>query len=772
MLASPCFLAGCSNKTTDEQLDDVSEEASETAETITMFMITEEHVPTKEELDALKANKGETSPEYEQALKKKEAYDNVAKALDDITKAKFRTHLITTFYTIDEYKKVEEMMEYQTTSAQMKEKAKTALRNYTREKKQQGIEDTAVIQSMFYAEHPEYAPYTDSVTVAPDSTTAAETVTDKYGNEQIKYPNAKPNQVDIVCVCGYNNYVKYVQNGWLKAIDGEIEGKSNAILTYVNEKFMKSAMIKGATYAIPNNTTIGEYTYLIIDKEKFDHYEYDYESIPAGSEALSSESFLEFLKDIQRYDKNYVPLTGDLELTNELFWTLNYKYESIGTFDDVAELSSDTLYFSKAPDGTHRLLTPTPDPEYTYATVTATAFSGTEFKKGTNYYTKGSDGYYELAKEYKEGEKYYTLKFTNVAVKEDQPFETFEQNKIYFQKVSTSSVSYIPVYTFDKNTEYFVVSEAEFDYGKFNIFGTVLNLEATLGTFVSPHLIKSNLYKNQIITLQKIKENGYYDKTAITYDAEKGEYIKNKDFASAIIKGDASLKDTYGDNYYMIVLEYPNANAEELCSNLIGISSSCKNVTRAMQVLTYITTNPEFRNILQYGIEGDNYVLENKVDPETGVSYKAVKRLNNYYSMDINKTGNLFIAYPEEYMSYNIWNYGKQQNSNAVYNPMLEFNLSEHISKIDFSKMDYFNAISAKYEEKINACLTSEELEAVLNEMSNELSADPYYQRETVHGASMFYDGVSVDPSRYNKYSIYNYYMHWWGNSDYFVIEE
>jgi len=763
-------LTGCKNKTTEEQLDDIADDASETAETITMFMITEEHVPTQEELDALKASKGESSADYEQAKKKKEAYDKVAAALNAITEAKFRTHLITTFYTIEEYKKVEEMMEYQTTSATMKEKAKEALRKYTREKKQQGYEDTAVIQSMFYAEHPEYAPYTEGVTAAPDETTAVETVTDKYGNDQIKYPSARPNQVDIVCVCGYSNYVKYVQNGWLTAIDAEIEGDSKAILTYVNEKFIKSAMIDGATYAIPNNTTIGEYTYLLIDRERFDHYEYDYDSIPAGSAALSSEAYLEFLKDIQRYDEDYTPLTGDLELTNGLFWTLNYEYESIGKLNLVSELDSSTLYFFKTADGIYKLLTPAPEPEYTYATAKETAFEGTEFEALKYYYTKTSDGYYELAKVYEEGKKYYTLEFTDVVPEEGKTFEEFEEGTVYFQKVIVGSVTlYIPVYTFDKNTEYFVVTEAEFDYEKFNVFGTVLALNATLGTQVDPQLIKNNLYKNQAIALQIIKENGYYDATAIEYDAEKDEYIDKKKYASAIIKGDASLEDKYGDDYYMIVLEYPKASAEELCSNMIGISSSCKNVSRAMQVITYINTNAEFRNILQYGIENDHYVLENKVDAKTGASYKAVKRLTTYYSMDINKTGNLFIAHPEEDMDYKIWDYGKKQNSNAVYNPMLEFNVSEYVSQIDFSKVDYFNKISAKYEERINACETSEELTKILAEMTTELSTDPYYQREIQHGAVVFVDGTSADPMLFNKYSLYNHYMNWWVTTEYFV---
>jgi len=780
MLIPVSLLTGCSKTTTEEELDDVTDAASESAETLTMFLITEQHVPTKEEVDALKANKGETSAEYIDAKSTMEAYASVAEALDKITKAKFRTQLVTTFYTIEEYVAVEKMIEEEALKKQLKEEAKEALQDFKREKKKdpnyQGYDDKA-LESLFYEENPKYAQFADAATTTTaGSKTEAETIIDGYGMEQLKYPNVRPNQVDIICVCGYNNYLRYIENGWLQSLDAELEGDSKAILTYVNEKFIKSAMVSGSTYGVPNNMTIGEYTYLLIDKERFDHYEYDLDSIPAGSAAISSEAYLEFLKDIKRYDKDYTPLTGKLEMTNDLFWTLSYEFESVGdAFDSVESFNSDFLYFSKHPDKaeTYRLLTLVPDANYTYATVKATAFEGTAFESGVTYYTKTSDGYYDFATEYKEGVTYYTLEFTDIVTEEGkEPFEAFEEKKIYFQKVQNSSVSYLPVYTFAKHTEYFVVLEAEFDYDEFNIFGTVLPPSATNETQVTPNLMNNLLYKNQALAIKIIQENGYYNADAIRYDEATGEYVNVSKYASAIIKGDASLAEKYGDDYYMVVLEYPKANAEELCQNLFAVTSSCKNLSRAMQVITYINTNKEFRNLIQYGIETQNYVLEEKIDSLTGNPYKAVKRLNNYYSMDIYKTGNAFIAYPEEYMSSNIWDYGKKQNSNAVYNPMIEFNLSEYVSQIDFAMVGYFKQLSEKYEAQINACETSEELSALFAKITSELKQDPYFARDNEHGAIVFTTGTASDAKIYNKYGLYNHYMNWWVTTDYFVPEK
>ena len=107
MLFTAVLMSGCSQGLEEGgETTEINDKASETTETITMFMITEKHVPTAKEVEAIKAQYGEKSIEYIEAKGTMEAYASVADALDKITKAKFRTHLVTTFYTIEEYKAV------------------------------------------------------------------------------------------------------------------------------------------------------------------------------------------------------------------------------------------------------------------------------------------------------------------------------------------------------------------------------------------------------------------------------------------------------------------------------------------------------------------------------------------------------------------------------------------------------------------------------------------------------------------------------------------
>ena len=40
-------------------------------------------------------------------------------------------------------------------------------------------------------------------------------LSNEYGIAELKYPDALPNQVDIICVCGYDNYQRYIKNGGL-----------------------------------------------------------------------------------------------------------------------------------------------------------------------------------------------------------------------------------------------------------------------------------------------------------------------------------------------------------------------------------------------------------------------------------------------------------------------------------------------------------------------------------------------------------------------------
>lgn len=149
--------------------------------------------------------------------------------------------------------------------------------------------------------------------------------------------------------------------------------------------------------------------------------------------------------------------------------------------------------------------------------------------------------------------------------------------------------------------------------------------------------------------------------------------------AVKFIDGDASIlrKGEYvidGVTYYPVVVGLPTATTEDIYGNMFGVCSYTKSVSRSMEVVTYLNTNPDFRNLLQYGVENTNYRLVEDNDGNV-----SVYRLNEDYMMDLFSTGNAFIAYPDpdKNMSPDIWESGKEQNRNSLVDPLLGFHVGD-----------------------------------------------------------------------------------------------
>ena len=103
MLMSVC-LAGCSKKTDDEAISDVTETAAESTLTLTMYLVSEEEVS-------------------------EEQAEKIQTAANRITKSKFKTQLELRYFTADEYTEALEKAFVDTEEAkEAKEKAEKELK--------------------------------------------------------------------------------------------------------------------------------------------------------------------------------------------------------------------------------------------------------------------------------------------------------------------------------------------------------------------------------------------------------------------------------------------------------------------------------------------------------------------------------------------------------------------------------------------------------------------------------------------------------------------
>jgi len=136
------------------------------------------------------------------------------------------------------------------------------------------------------------------------------------------YPEVEDHQVDIIYLSGYDKYNEYIENEWIQKLDSELSGSAKAIPSYVSTSLLNAIKVGGSTYAIPNNNVIGEYTYMLIDKELFDKYYYT----GTLNDVHSIVDVSDFIEDVAKYEEGVLPINGDVNYCLSLiahYWSID-----------------------------------------------------------------------------------------------------------------------------------------------------------------------------------------------------------------------------------------------------------------------------------------------------------------------------------------------------------------------------------------------------------------------------------------------------------------
>lgn len=150
-------------------------------------------------------------------------------------------------------------------------------------------------------------------------------IRDEQGNMVVDttvYPEVTDNQVDIIYMSGFDKYTEYVENEWIAALDSELSGSSKVISSYVSTSLLNAVKLEGATYAIPNNNIIGEFTYMLIDKQLFDKYYYT----GTVENVHGVADIADFIQDVANYEPDVLPINGNLDYCLSLiahYWSIN-----------------------------------------------------------------------------------------------------------------------------------------------------------------------------------------------------------------------------------------------------------------------------------------------------------------------------------------------------------------------------------------------------------------------------------------------------------------
>ena len=220
------------------------------------------------------------------------------------------------------------------------------------------------------------------------------------------------------------------------------------------------------------------------------------------------------------------------------------------------------------------------------------------------------------------------------------------------------------------------------------------------------------------------------------------EADQDKPFAMTVVKGSYDVYYEYSDKYYVKMMEAPKVDNSNLYNHMFCVNQLENETARSMEIVTYLNTDPVARNILQYGVEGENYYIDDN---------DVLHRYNTSYMMDVNKTGNIFMAHPEEGKPGDFWDIGVEHCENLAINPTFGFSVDAS-SNLD---MEAFNKVMALYDgymERLDACKSLEEIDALVTSAKAELKENTYYTRIT----TILGPESNKDPS-----SLYFLYYSW-----------
>ena len=522
------LLAGCKK---DSSIEQINEEASRFTTTLNMWLVTESSLvaeasrvilsgltPKVKEADLTDAQKATLAAMSEEQKAAWQQVWDISEAVNALTKSKYKVKLNLKYFTEDEY--------------------------------------YAAVEAAFVEHEKQIA--AGNVISKNDK---EETVLNEHGIPELKYPTIPGYEVDVLFLGNYQKYAGYAQNKWLKDMQTHLTESALKLTSYVSSDFLNAAMYDGVLYALPNNHGVGEYVYLLADKDLMDEY-----NAELGDATLYDTDFREYLDWVYENKTGVYPIyseTAKIELDYAHYWSM--QLDANGT----PSLSPD----------------------------------------------------------------------------------------------------------------------------KFSLYGDAYAGKTILG---NEFLLANESYMKALAT------KTYYENTVgyTTNDVSARAAVK-------VMRGNWEDMQAYKDEYEILVMQMPVVDDDEVYNSMFAIGSYTVNEKASAEIINYINTDAEVRNILQYGIEGVNYTLEKK----DGHSY-AVATEENFYEMDVNKTGNVFLAHPGSEADVLRWEYEKKQNLDMVYSAVLGMTFSSQY-KVDAKSMAVMEALSAQMLAAIEAMTSEDQVKAL-----------------------------------------------------------
>lgn len=253
------------------------------------------------------------------------------------------------------------------------------------------------------------------------------------------------------------------------------------------------------------------------------------------------------------------------------------------------------------------------------------------------------------------------------------------------------------------------------DKTQFSVLGSIVSDE---NDPTSRHALRNVLdlkqFNRAVMMMKELDEQGYI-----------GNDPNETEFGIGIVTCDNTEISKYEEDYYINVIQRPRAETEDIYKSMYAVSVNTLDVTRSMEIITLINTDPTVRTILQYGVEGKHWEYNTEL---TESGEKTIKIISDDYKMNLIDTGNVFMTYPGENLPMSYWEAGKQQNLDSLISPYLGF--ADYIDEENEEKMAALDVYSAEIWNRIEA-MTAEEYDANIKALKDEVGNSVIYADAT-----------------------------------------
>lgn len=220
--------------------------------------------------------------------------------------------------------------------------------------------------------------------------------------------------------------------------------------------------------------------------------------------------------------------------------------------------------------------------------------------------------------------------------------------------------------------------ESQFDNLGDNLGVLMLNGDNSTNQLKVVNLYETSMYADILKTVRRWWEAGYINQDASTPKNILNVQVLGSGNAFAtipppvIIPGFAATDSLMaGKPMEVVQLSEPKAQTATVADMMLSIPYSSKDQSRAMMFLNLLYTDPQLVNLLDWGIEGKNYVKKS----ETSIDYPegVTQRTNGYAMPFANQMGNQFLSYTLTSQGSDYWKTLKDWNMSAVKSPALGF---------------------------------------------------------------------------------------------------